>query len=108
MNLLHIATEGSWSSLLQSLNPVDLFFRAAVETGLSYSELEEMNVTAFEKMRKCSPIIHISSVVAPTLLLLGSKDKRVPSSQGIHYYNRLLSNNVKTKYVDTSIFLFIH
>jgi acylaminoacyl-peptidase len=86
---------------------VDLFFRAAVETGLSYSELEEMNATAFEKMRKCSPITHVSSVVAPTLLLLGSKDKRVPSSQGIHYYNRLLSNNVKTKYVDY-FYIFIY
>lgn len=70
---------------------------AAVETGLSYIELEEMNATAFEKMRKCSPITHVSSVAAPTLVLVGSKDKRVPSSQGIHYYYRLLSNNVKTK-----------
>jgi dipeptidyl aminopeptidase/acylaminoacyl peptidase len=57
-------------------------------------------LTALEKMKKCSPISYVSSVVAPTLLLIGSKDRRVPSSQGINYYYSLKANNVKTKYVD--------
>jgi dipeptidyl aminopeptidase/acylaminoacyl peptidase len=86
--------------LLQRLNPVAFSSRAAAETGILYAELEEMNTKAFEKMKKCSPITYVSNVVAPTLLLVGSKDRRVPSSQGIHYYYRLHSNNVKTKYAD--------
>lgn len=59
-----------------------------------------MDLTALEKMRKCSPITYVSSVVAPTLLLIGSKDRRVPSSQAINYYYSLKANNIKTKYVD--------
>jgi acylaminoacyl-peptidase len=76
------------------------FCRTAVECGVPYTKLEEMNLTAFEKMKKCSPINYVSSVVAPTLLLIGRKDRRVPSSQGIQYYYSLKANNVKTKYVD--------
>ncbi|PSN32214.1 hypothetical protein C0J52_17006 [Blattella germanica] len=69
----------------------------AVEAGFPYLETKEMSLEAFEKMKKCSPIHHVSNVVAPTLLMVGSKDKRVPSSQGIHYYYRLKSQNVKTR-----------
>ena len=68
-----------------------------MEAGYPYAEREEMSLEAFEKMKKCSPIHHVSKVVAPTLLMIGSKDKRVPSSQGIHYYYRLKSQGVKTK-----------
>ncbi|KAJ9593044.1 hypothetical protein L9F63_027712, partial [Diploptera punctata] len=69
----------------------------AVEAGYPYAEGEEMSLEAFSKMKECSPIFHVSKVVAPTLLMIGSKDLRVPSSQGIHYYYRLKSQNVKTK-----------
>jgi hypothetical protein len=82
-------------SLLRGLSPVALYFRVTVETGLSD---DEADTAAYEKMKKCSPVTRLSSVVAPTLLLVGTKDKRVPSSQSIHYYNSLLSNNVQTKY----------
>jgi dipeptidyl aminopeptidase/acylaminoacyl peptidase len=61
---------------------------------------EEISVAAFEKMKKSSPCSYVSNVVAPTLLLIGSKDKRVPSSQGIHYYYSLKAHNIKSKYVD--------
>jgi acylaminoacyl-peptidase len=79
--------------------------RVAVETGIPYTSVEEMNLTALEKMKKCSPISYVSNVTAPTLLLIGSKDRRVPSSQGINYYYSLKANNVKTKYVDFSTFI---
>ncbi|KDR18399.1 acylamino-acid-releasing enzyme-like isoform X2 [Zootermopsis nevadensis] len=69
----------------------------AVETAVPYKRADEMDLTALEKMRKCSPITYVSSVVAPTLLLIGSKDRRVPSSQAINYYYSLKANNIKTK-----------
>lgn len=49
------------------------------------------------KMFKCSPIIHVGKVKAPTLLCIGSNDLRVPPSQGKLWYQRLKANNVKTK-----------
>jgi dipeptidyl aminopeptidase/acylaminoacyl peptidase len=32
-------------------------------------------------MQQCSPVRHIDRVVAPTLMYLGAKDRRVPYSQ---------------------------
>ncbi|XP_067011010.1 acylamino-acid-releasing enzyme [Anabrus simplex] len=69
----------------------------AVEAGYLYNPTEEMSAEAFEKMRKCSPINYIQHVVAPTLLLIGKKDARVPSTQGIHYYHNLRARNIKTR-----------
>ncbi|XP_011870317.1 PREDICTED: acylamino-acid-releasing enzyme-like isoform X2 [Vollenhovia emeryi] len=51
----------------------------------------------FVKMRKCSPITLVDKVKAPTLIHIGTKDLRVPCSQGTMWYNRLKSNKVKTK-----------
>ncbi|KAG5323506.1 ACPH enzyme, partial [Pseudoatta argentina] len=55
------------------------------------------NIDIFMKMKKCSPIMYVDKVKAPTLVCIGTKDLRVPSSQGTMWYNRLKSNNVKTK-----------
>ncbi len=38
-------------------------------------------------------------MVAPTLLVLSGKDKRVPMLQGIDYYNALKARGVVTEYV---------
>ncbi|XP_043515527.1 acylamino-acid-releasing enzyme-like isoform X2 [Frieseomelitta varia] len=58
---------------------------------------ESDRVEMFVKMFKCSPIMHVNNVKAPTLLCIGSNDLRVPSSQGKLWYQRLKANNVKTK-----------
>ncbi|XP_078036139.1 acylamino-acid-releasing enzyme isoform X1 [Augochlora pura] len=58
---------------------------------------EEAQVEMVVKMFKCSPIIHVGKVKAPTLLCIGSNDLRVPPSQGKLWYQRLKANNVKTK-----------
>lgn len=55
------------------------------------------DIDMFVKMRKCSPIIHVDKVKAPTLVCIGTKDLRVPCSQGTMWYNRLKINKVKTK-----------
>lgn len=48
-------------------------------------------------LRSVSPIIHVGAVKAPTLMLIGAKDRRVPQSQGISYYHTLRSLGVTTK-----------
>lgn len=48
-------------------------------------------------MIEISPITNIRNVKAPTLLLLGKKDLRVPPSQGLAYYYTLKELNVPTK-----------
>ncbi|GAB1863765.1 Acylamino-acid-releasing enzyme [Camponotus japonicus] len=71
----------------------------AVEAGFSYvvSGSWPDNIDMFVKMKKCSPIFHIDKVKAPTLICIGTKDLRVPSSQGTMWYHRLKTNKVKTK-----------
>ena len=44
-----------------------------------------------------SPIAHMDKAVAPTLMALGMKDRRVPPSQGIEYYHALRAKGVPTK-----------
>ncbi|XP_017884457.1 acylamino-acid-releasing enzyme-like [Ceratina calcarata] len=58
---------------------------------------EEDQVQMVVKMYKCSPIVHVGKVKAPTLVCLGSNDLRVPASQGKMWYQRLKAKNVKTK-----------
>lgn len=44
-----------------------------------------------------SPVSHIDGVVAPTLVALGAKDRRVPQSQGLEWFHALKSRGVETK-----------
>lgn len=48
-------------------------------------------------MWEASPVAHIDGVVAPTLVALGAKDRRVPQSQGLEWYHALKSKGVETK-----------
>ena len=49
------------------------------------------------KMRHLSPIQNIEKIKAPTLVLLGTKDLRVPHFQGLYYHYVLKENGVETK-----------
>ncbi|CAH1156028.1 unnamed protein product [Phaedon cochleariae] len=68
-----------------------------VEAGKEYSQEGEIDNEILTEMRKVSPIVHAHKVKAPTLLLIGSKDLRVPASQGTDYYLRLKANGVTTR-----------
>ncbi|CAK1546948.1 unnamed protein product [Leptosia nina] len=68
-----------------------------VEAGLNYHESGEVLEKELVAMRRCSPIIHVHKVKAPTALMLGSNDKRVPYYQGLDYAKRLKANGVKTR-----------
>ncbi|CAN0857320.1 Acylamino-acid-releasing enzyme [Linum grandiflorum] len=46
-----------------------------------------------------SPISHISKVKTPTIFLIGSKDLRVPPSNGIQYARALKEKGVETKMI---------
>ena len=67
------------------------------EVGLSYNPATVIDVDALAAMRRCSPIQYASKVKAPTLLMLGKKDLRVPYSQGLLYYHTLHANGVTAK-----------
>lgn len=75
----------------------------AAETGTPFLErlppttMETKYSEVYLKMFNHSPIIHADKVKAPTLLLLGTNDLRVPYFQGKLWYNRLIANNTKTK-----------
>lgn len=71
--------------------------RCAVESGSPYSPFGEVTKEDYAKMYDVSPIRHARYVKAPTLLLLGKKDLRVPMSQGLQYYHKLRAYNIKTK-----------
>lgn len=48
-------------------------------------------------MREASPARWVSSVRAPVLLGIGSKDRRVPPSNGLAYYHALIAHGVPAK-----------
>lgn len=48
-------------------------------------------------MWNVSPIAHVGKVTCPTLLGLGAKDRRVPSSQGKEWYKALRNQGVKAQ-----------
>lgn len=51
----------------------------------------------YETLYDKSPIKHVDNVKTPLLIMIGSKDLRVPPNQGIEYYKALLARNVPTK-----------
>lgn len=50
-----------------------------------------------ETMWKASPVAHVDGVVAPTLITIGARDRRVPQSQGLEWFHALKSRKVTTK-----------
>ena len=70
-----------------------------VETGLGDgSELEKiLDAKTLTAMYDCSPIKYVAQVKAPTLLLVGKVDRRVPPTQSIEYYRALKLHGKKAK-----------
>ena len=54
---------------------------------------------ALSRMYAVSPIAHVAAgrVSAPTLILAGMKDKRVPASQAIEFYHALKGQGLSTR-----------
>jgi len=69
-----------------------------VEAGSKFTEIGPIPDELLLKMRNASPLAHSHKVKAPTLMCLGSKDKRVPCFQGVQHFNKIRANNCKARY----------
>ncbi|KAF0709143.1 acylamino-acid-releasing enzyme-like isoform X3, partial [Aphis craccivora] len=69
------------------------------EGGYNYSEVDSLanSKEVLMKLADCSPCKNVHKVQAPTLLLLGEKDLRVPPSQGLSYYHLLKKHGVTAR-----------
>ncbi|KAF9206547.1 hypothetical protein BGZ49_002271 [Haplosporangium sp. Z 27] len=67
---------GDWC---YAVNGIDYDMESPPTSGLKDAEV-------FKRMRESSPMEHVEKVVAPTLMMLGSGDRRVPPSQGINWW----------------------
>jgi len=76
-----------------------LIFRDITEGGYNYSEVDSLanSKDILMKLADCSPCKNVHKVQAPTLLLLGEKDLRVPASQGLAYYHLLKKHGVTAR-----------
>lgn len=58
---------------------------------------DPLSPAQLEKLYLASPIAHIRNVKAPTLVVLGLDDRRVPNNQGLQLYHALRNLGVNTK-----------
>lgn len=90
------------TDLNPNIGTTDITDWVYVEGGLSYDKskllIPTVQTTAdAEKLRIFSPINLAYKVKCPTLLHLGTKDIRVPMSQGLIYYRTLLAHGKDVK-----------
>jgi len=57
------------------------FVEACGVDSYDFTSSQVPSVEQLVAMQQCSPVRHIDRVVAPTLMYLGAKDRRVPYSQ---------------------------
>eukprot|EP00615_Pteridomonas_danica_P004735 CAMPEP_0114370038 /NCGR_PEP_ID=MMETSP0101-20121206/32172_1 /TAXON_ID=38822 ORGANISM="Pteridomonas danica, Strain PT" /NCGR_SAMPLE_ID=MMETSP0101 /ASSEMBLY_ACC=CAM_ASM_000211 /LENGTH=464 /DNA_ID=CAMNT_0001521291 /DNA_START=274 /DNA_END=1665 /DNA_ORIENTATION=- len=68
--------------------------------GIGQYDFDQFNAVPPESLKimfEKSPIAHVDKVKAPTLIALGAKDRRVPSSQGVEYYHILKARGIQTR-----------
>ncbi|XP_050434308.1 acylamino-acid-releasing enzyme-like isoform X1 [Adelges cooleyi] len=94
---------------VSALNPVtdlvsmyitsDINDWSITEIGFNYFNVDNLDKSKeiMIKLAESSPLRYAHKVKAPTLLLLGDKDLRVPSSQGIAYHHLIKKHGVTTK-----------
>ncbi|XP_050543366.1 acylamino-acid-releasing enzyme-like isoform X1 [Daktulosphaira vitifoliae] len=94
-----VSTRNPAIDILSLLSISDIPDWAVTETGYNYFDVDnvEDSKDIIMKMADSSPMKFAHNVKAPTLLLLGEKDLRVPPSQGISYYHFLKKHGVVTK-----------
>ncbi|XP_075178195.1 LOW QUALITY PROTEIN: acylamino-acid-releasing enzyme [Anomaloglossus baeobatrachus] len=68
-----------------------------VESGLTFSCEVLPEAKQWGDMLNKSPIIYISKVKTPVLLMLGAEDRRVPNTQGLEYYKALRAHGVEAR-----------
>ncbi|XP_061713548.1 acylamino-acid-releasing enzyme-like isoform X1 [Cydia pomonella] len=78
-------------------NSSDIPDWCAVEAGFPFTEKGQPSEEELLTMRRCSPLVHVHKVKAPTAFMLGKGDKRVPHYQGLEMARRLKANGVQTR-----------
>ncbi|XP_073414992.1 acylamino-acid-releasing enzyme-like [Dendrobates tinctorius] len=68
-----------------------------VESGLAFSYEALPQAQHWGDMLNKSPIIYVSKVKTPVLLMLGAEDHRVPNTQGLEYYKALRAHGVEAR-----------
>lgn len=72
-----------------------------IEAGLAFDErmIRQYDMTEGDlaALHKASPISRVEAVVAPTLVLIGAQDLRVPPHQGLIWHNVLRERGVETR-----------
>ena len=71
------------------------FVESAGLGGAAYTEVP--SAEALAAMRAVSPMAHVDAVRVPVLMLLGAKDRRVPSSNGMAYAHALRHRGVTVR-----------
>lgn len=85
---------------IASMFPItDIADWTIVESNLGNgSELEDLlKPETLSHMWELSPIKYVKQVKAPTLLLIGKDDRRVPPTQSIEYYRALQLHGIKSR-----------
>jgi len=75
------------------------------ESGLAFDPLLIPTAEIYGKMLAQSPLVNVDRVKTPLLLMIGGKDLRVPSSQGLELRKALEARNVPLRvlwYADSS------
>ncbi|KAM3964471.1 acylamino-acid-releasing enzyme isoform 2-T2 [Aphomia sociella] len=92
-----VVTRNPVIDVASMFNSTDIADWCAVEAGYEFKESGPVSEEELLAMRRCSPLAHAHRVRAPTALMLGSGDKRVPHYQGLEYSRRLKANGVPTR-----------
>uniref|UniRef100_A0A2P2I1R5 acylaminoacyl-peptidase n=1 Tax=Hirondellea gigas TaxID=1518452 RepID=A0A2P2I1R5_9CRUS len=91
-----VSTRNPVTDMAGMIDSTDIPDWAHVEASTGESDSSPPSAAALAKMAAASPMWSIDSVRAPTLLMLGSQDRRVPSSQGWKYYELLKHRGIPT------------
>jgi len=75
------------------------FCRVITEAGYNFSEVDSLTNSKdiLMKLTDCSPCKNVHKVQAPTLLLLGEKDRRVLPCLSLTYYHLLKKHGVTAR-----------
>jgi acylaminoacyl-peptidase len=70
-----------------------------VECGFKFSEQYKFDAQVHTRMLEMSPVYLVNSVRTPTLIMVGTNDRRVPMAQGVDFYRYLQANQVKSRLI---------
>jgi len=92
-------------NIASMLGSTDIPDWAFTETGLNFDPAAVPTVETYGEMLKRSPLVNVDRIKTPLMLMIGGKDLRVPTSQGLELKKALEARNVPLRvlwYADSS------